>query len=74
MSSEDVLLKIDTHYCKSCWRDVDVGNDQLCIPYISFYGKLFQVGIRWLFGEGYRSMNEDDPAQGPWGRSLRTVV
>ena len=28
MSSEDVLLKIDIHYCKS-WMDVDVGNDQL---------------------------------------------
>ena len=28
------------------WRDVDVGNDQLRIPYIRLYGKLFQVGIR----------------------------
>ena len=28
------------------WRDVAVGNDQLCMPYISFYGKFFQVGIR----------------------------
>ena len=31
---------------RAVWRDVDVGNDQLCIPYISLYGKLSQVGIR----------------------------
>ena len=28
------------------WRDVDVGNYQLRIPYIRLYGKFFQVGIR----------------------------
>ena len=28
------------------WTHVDVGNDQLCIPYVSFYGKVFHVGIR----------------------------
>ena len=28
------------------WRDVDVGNDQLCILYIILHGKLFEVEIR----------------------------
>ena len=47
MSSEDVLLKIPIT-ARAGWRDVDVGNDRLCISYISFYGKFFQVGIRQL--------------------------
>ena len=28
------------------WRGVDVGNDQLRIPYIRLYGKFFQVVIK----------------------------
>ena len=28
---------------RASWRDIDVGNDQLYISYISFYGKFFQV-------------------------------
>ena len=44
VSSEDVLLKIDTHYCKSWLRDIDVGNDQLRIPYNRLYGKFFRWG------------------------------
>ena len=31
MSSEDVLLMNDTHSARAGWRDVDVGNDQLCM-------------------------------------------
>ena len=47
MSSEDVLLKsVISITARANRRDVDVGNDQLCMPYISFYGKFFQVGIR----------------------------
>ena len=34
MSSEDVLLKIDTHYCKSWLEGCRCGNDQLRIPCI----------------------------------------
>ena len=43
MLSEYVLLLI-LITARAGWRDVDFGNDQLCIPYISFYGKFFQVG------------------------------
>ena len=46
MSSEDVLLKIDTITARAGWRDENVGNDQLRNPYIRLYGKFFQVGIR----------------------------
>ena len=28
MSSEDVLLKIDTHYSRAGWWNIDVGNEQ----------------------------------------------
>ena len=34
---------------RAAWRDVDVGNDQLRIPYIHLYGKFFQVGTVFTY-------------------------
>ena len=46
MSTEYVILKIDAITVRAGWRDVDVVNDQLCIPCISLFGKFFQMGNR----------------------------
>ena len=32
------LLEMVPIPARADWRDIDVGNDQLCIPYISLYG------------------------------------
>ena len=40
VSSEDVILNFAS---RDGWRNVDAGNDQLCVPYFIFYGKFLHV-------------------------------